>query len=306
MKYIVYKTINLINGKEYIGVHYTDPDIYDGYIGCGVTKRDQKKKSKGFPKAVAKYGYENFKRETLFEYEDSEAGFLAAYQKEAELVTKEYVKSPNTYNLTIGGKFTVWNNLKKKISQYTLDGIFIRTWDSITEASRELKLTSINQCLLGTSKYCGGFQWKYYNESTDNIESIQTVEKTVYQFDLQGNLLKVWKSITLASQQFTNSQSMKVSISRVCLGQQSQANGYFWSFKNKFTYIPANKGYRAVAKYNDAGEFLESYTSITEAAIENNIKTRENIIAAISGRQKRCGGFRWRYFYGNTSNIKSL
>ena len=75
--------------------------------------------------------------------------------------------------------------------------------------------------------------------------------------------------------------------------------------KNKFDYDPYTPE-KAVTKYNDAGEFLESYTSIKEAAIANNIKTRENINAAISGRQKRCGGFRWRYFYGNTENIKPL
>jgi hypothetical protein len=37
MKYIVYKTTNLINNYIYIGVHGTeDPNIFDGYIGCGV------------------------------------------------------------------------------------------------------------------------------------------------------------------------------------------------------------------------------------------------------------------------------
>lgn len=35
MNYIVYKTTNLINGKIYVGVHRTNPDIFDGYIGCG-------------------------------------------------------------------------------------------------------------------------------------------------------------------------------------------------------------------------------------------------------------------------------
>jgi hypothetical protein len=37
MKYIVYLTTNIINNKIYIGVHGTNnPDIFDGYLGCGV------------------------------------------------------------------------------------------------------------------------------------------------------------------------------------------------------------------------------------------------------------------------------
>lgn len=52
MNYIVYKTTNLINGKVYVGVHRTNPDIFDGYIGCGVSHKDKKKNKKGFPKAV--------------------------------------------------------------------------------------------------------------------------------------------------------------------------------------------------------------------------------------------------------------
>jgi hypothetical protein len=36
MAYIVYITINLCNGKFYIGVHRTNPDIFDGYIGDGI------------------------------------------------------------------------------------------------------------------------------------------------------------------------------------------------------------------------------------------------------------------------------
>lgn len=37
MKYIVYKTTNIVNQKIYIGVHQTlNPDKFDGYLGCDV------------------------------------------------------------------------------------------------------------------------------------------------------------------------------------------------------------------------------------------------------------------------------
>lgn len=305
MKYIVYKTTNLINGKIYVGVHRTNPDIFDGYIGCGVTKKDQKKKSKGFPKAVLKYGYENFKRETLFEYPDTVEGMFAAYKKEEEIVNLEFIKSPKTYNLALGGKFNPFNTIRKEIVQYTLDGKFIRTWSSIREAEENLNLNSISAAVTGKAKYCGNFQWKYYDENNflETIPPVETKEKTVYQFDLQGNLLKVWKSVTEASQNFDNQHSARVAICNVCNNITRQAYGYYWSFKNKFNYIAYGT---AVAKYNDSGEFIESYSTIKEAAIKNNIKTPTNICHAISGKQKRCGGFRWRYFYGNKSNIKPL
>lgn len=159
MNYIVYKTTNIINSKIYIGVHYTNPDVYDGYIGCGVTKKDKKKKTlQGFPVAVRKYGYENFKRETLFVYPDTEEGRIAAYAKEAELVTPEFVARKDTYNLTVGGRFANIDKWKKKIAQYTLDGKFIRSWNSISEAEREYDLSSISANLLGVSKYAGEYQ----------------------------------------------------------------------------------------------------------------------------------------------------
>lgn len=305
MKYIVYKTTNKINGKFYIGVHRTNPDIFDGYIGCGVNHKDSKKfKLKGFPAAVRKYGYENFIRETLFEYPDTKEGHDLAYEKEAEIVTLEFIKSKDTYNLTVGGRFTVYNNLKKVIAQYSLDGKFIRTWDSITEAQEKLNLTSISENLTGISKYCGDFQWKYYTNEED-IPAVTKKEKTVYQFDLKGNLLKVWKSASEASLIFNNHKAARMSICNVCNKITKQAYGYFWNYKNKFEYEIYSKN-KAIAKYDDSGKFIESYTSLKEAASENNIKSTTQISHAIAGKQKRAGGFRWRLFYGDTTDIKSL
>lgn len=305
MNYIVYKTTNIINGKIYIGVHRTNPDIFDGYIGCGITKTDSKKtRLKGFPAAVRKYGYTNFKRETLFVFPDTEEGMLAAYNKEAELVTVDFIKSGISYNLVQGGKFTTYTTLRKKIAQYTLTGKFIRTWDSITEAGEALNLCSINNCLIGNSKYCGDFQWRYYTDEAD-ISPVQKREKVVYQFDLCGNLVKVWKSITLAAQIFSNPNAAKVAIGNVCLNKTRQAYGYYWNFKPRFEYNEY-LWTKAVAKYDDSGKFIESYSSIADAAKANNINSGSYISHAISGAQKHAGGFRWRLFYGNTNDIKSL
>jgi hypothetical protein len=36
LKYIFYITVNTVNGKFYFGVHHTNPDVFDGYIGNGI------------------------------------------------------------------------------------------------------------------------------------------------------------------------------------------------------------------------------------------------------------------------------
>ena len=52
--YTVYKTVNLVNGKYYIGVHKTD-NPYDDYIGSG----------KLIKRAIKKYGKDSFHKEII-------------------------------------------------------------------------------------------------------------------------------------------------------------------------------------------------------------------------------------------------
>lgn len=54
----------------------------------------------------------------------------------------------------------------KKISQFTKDGIFIKHFNSVKEAGKELCITkcNISSCLTGKSKSTGGFTWKYFEE----------------------------------------------------------------------------------------------------------------------------------------------
>lgn len=87
--HIIYKIINKVNRKTYIGAHSTS-NLDDGYMGSG----------KALKRAFSFYNPENFTKEVLFVFDDIESMF----EKEAELVTEDVVKDPNTYNLTVGGK----------------------------------------------------------------------------------------------------------------------------------------------------------------------------------------------------------
>ena len=89
MPWIVYETTNTVNGKRYIGVHKQDGDEFDGYLGSG----------KYLANAIAKYGRENFARRTMFSFESEQD----AYAREAEIVTEEWCKRKDSYNMKPGG-----------------------------------------------------------------------------------------------------------------------------------------------------------------------------------------------------------
>lgn len=64
-------------------------DLDDGYIGSG----------KHLKRAIAKYGIDAFNKEILYVFDNEEE----MQNKEKELVTEEYVKNEDTYNLCLGG-----------------------------------------------------------------------------------------------------------------------------------------------------------------------------------------------------------
>ena len=137
MKYIVYLTTNLksqINGinRIYIGVHKTEnPEIFDGYIGCGVYINQPS--TYMYPKtpfqyAVKKYGTNSFKREILYVYDNRKE----AYLKEKEIVDINFIKQSHVYNARLGGEGG-WN-LGVSLYQFDLEGNLVKEWKYGIEA----------------------------------------------------------------------------------------------------------------------------------------------------------------------------
>ena len=90
MYYYVYQITNLNNGKIYVGKHKSAKHPFEnGYFGSG----------KQITAAIKKYGVDNFKKEVLCYCDD-------AYEmavKESEIVTEDFVKRSDTYNMHKGG-----------------------------------------------------------------------------------------------------------------------------------------------------------------------------------------------------------
>lgn len=85
----VYKTVNLTNGKEYIGIHSSQSLMPDDYLGSGIALKS----------AITKYGKGNFVRNTICFCDTRE---LAA-QIEAREVNESYITRKDTYNMVVGG-----------------------------------------------------------------------------------------------------------------------------------------------------------------------------------------------------------
>lgn len=133
----------------------------------------------------------------------------------------------------------------------------------------------------------------------------------VNQYNLTGEFIKKWSSITEAA----NSLNLKniSGIREVCLGKRFKAGNFRWSYNNKklFNFVFKPKGSKGISKqaiqkakeanevkvnqYSLTGEFIKTWSSITEAALQLNIKSSSGITEACRNNKFMCGNFRWAY-----------
>jgi hypothetical protein len=142
-----------VNNKIYVGVHKTS-DLNDGYMGSGKVIKD----------AINKYGIDNFKKDILEYFEDSES----MYAREKEIVTDEFLLREDVYNLRRGGTggFDYINKSPQKITENRING-YASTGLSLSgrknpEFSERLKTYHKDGRLSGT--YFGTDRMKYVIE----------------------------------------------------------------------------------------------------------------------------------------------
>lgn len=137
--YIVYKIVNIINNKFYIGVHKTDY-INDSYMGSGTIIK----------KAICKYGLLNFIKEVLFIFESMDE----AYKKEYDLLENIW-QNNNCYNVMPGG---------------------IGSWDYVNSLGLENPM--LNKNIVKNHVYNKHINGSYYTEAAKKSQ-IKNLDKAI-------------------------------------------------------------------------------------------------------------------------------
>lgn len=200
MKYTVYLRTNLVNGKQYVG-QTKDFKKRNSDWECLSTKYA----NKVLTTDRDKYGLENFKTEILAEVETREE----AWNLEQNIIKEKNTKYPFGYNMCDGGKTSKGS-------------IFIdETKHNMSQAHIGKKLTDSQKQKI--SKSLNG----------KNINSSK-LSKQVYQYSLNGELIKIWPSTKECERNGFTKQCIIV----CCKG------GYFDKRNNKFIKIEQHKGYK--------------------------------------------------------------
>lgn len=172
---------------------------------------------------------------------------------------KKYIEEGcNLVNYTNGGDGCTFGNQTsfkpgngaKKVVMLEKDGTYIRTFDMIIEAEKfiNIKTNGVAQVLVKRNKTCKGFLFiyeeEYKNMTKEDLDNYVELskpkklganktsfpERKIFQYDLNNNFIKEWKSLSEAS------KTLNISKSAIChcakMKNKSSA-GYKWSYIKK-------------------------------------------------------------------------
>lgn len=301
------------SGKKYVGQTGKKPEERWGKNGSRyLNKINGKYNHPAFARAILKYGWENFEHEIIasnltkseadnFEkllieklntmsanggYNCKEGGTGGSFSEETlrkmseshkgvkqseETKRKRFEKISGENNYNYGKHLP--EETRKKISE-TLKG------NTISESTRKKLSDSMKGKYLGANSSCA---------------------KKIVQYDMQGNFIKIWDSISDAARALNLSIA---SIARCCNnidGHWKTAGGYIWRFlDNELTkeYIDIcnkYKGSKRIAQCSLSNEIICVYEDMTEVELKTGIN-HSNVSACCNGRRKTAGGFIWKYY----------
>lgn len=182
------------------------------------------------------------------------------------------------------------------VYQYSLNGKYIKSWESGKQVERELGFyaTNIYLCCNGGQISAYGFLWSY--DKKDYIEGLEQLEFN--QYDLDGKYIKTFNNVQKASEELGYKS---LDIHGVCRGKRRQAGGFLWSYEKKDRIEPVkekrmknNANSKKVYQYTLQGKFVQEWISVSE--VERELGYSKSMIAdCCNGKRSSACGFQWRY-----------
>ena len=138
----------------------------------------------------------------------------------------------------------VSRNRERIVEQYTLEGLFVREWNSVAEAGRSLGLektaTSIRIACEDWTKTCKGFRWKYKESSEERCEKIVPIYKraterkyfkkgnmVIEQYDLEDNYIQTFDSYSAAAREVGVSAGYQIKLACDNFPNRT-VRGFYW------------------------------------------------------------------------------
>lgn len=297
--YCVYMHKNKMSGKVYIGITGGNPE-YRWANGKGYEKNDH------FTYSINKYGWDNFEHIILFDGLTKKE----AENKEIELISYyDSTNQDNGYNIQKGGNLTQ----SKTVYQYDrYTGQFIDKYESMKMAE---KYTGVNASDI--SSVCRGirnasklyyFSYTFLGDalSRDILEVIKTNNNKVKvaQYDFNGNLIRIYNSISEANNVLLGKDRGRKSITF----QHRTSYGYIWKRIEDESHIEEkisddelmwrlddSRSYEmSVCQYSMNGTFLNCFKNMAIASRETNV-CQCSISLACKGKFSHAGEYFWKF-----------
>lgn len=179
------------------------------------------------------------------------------------------------------------------VIQYTKNGKYIRSWDSVREASEETGCTIdniVHSCKRrNRRKTTNGFLWRFVGDN--DLNTIQSKDKRVVMINKYGEEVQRYDSSRIASE--STGISLQ-SIQKICAMRQWQAeDNSIWRYED--TYSESEFAYykdKTFIKMNSRGIRVCEYNGIKEVIDDTNGRLMY-LIRHLAGDVDSFCGFRW-------------
>lgn len=287
----IYKIDNLVNGKCYIG--QTTTTIQHRW---GQHKSDYNNPNPMY-KAFKKYGIHYFKISEVANYtRDSKDELLRILNKKEIYYIKKFnsLTTGYGYNLSVGGNNVgIYNSFP--IDVYDRNGILLFQCKSAHEASSIFSgydISSILDCCNGISIPTIDYIFRFKGDSFNKYDIERSYKTKIYQFTLDGELIKQHASIKDA---YLSVNGTRSGLQNMLKGKNKTYKGYYWNYENIFNYVPAKDVRIRIDQYSLNGKFIKTYDSAKDARVSVGATNSHSIIKVCQGQFIQAFGYIWRY-----------